>query len=36
MGSRWLFNNLWLKFVSLVLALIVWLYVNGELAKRHF
>jgi YbbR domain-containing protein len=36
MGKNWLSNNFWLKLVSLVLALIVWLYVNGELAKRHF
>jgi len=26
-------KNLWLKFMSLVIAVIVWLYVSSELTK---
>ena len=27
------FNNFWLKLISLIIAIIVWLYVNGELTE---
>jgi len=26
-------NNFWLKLISLIIAIIVWLYVNGELTE---
>ena len=26
-------NNLWLKLLSLGIAIIIWLYVNGELTR---
>lgn len=29
----WLFGNFWLKVISLVLAVLTWLYVKGEIAK---
>jgi YbbR domain-containing protein len=29
----WLLRHLWLKIISLVLAILTWLYVNGEIAK---
>ena len=32
--QKWLTNNLWLKSISLVLAVITWLYISGELARR--
>ncbi len=28
-----LFRHFWLKTISLVLAILTWLYVNGEIAK---
>ena len=28
-----IFNNLWLKMVALGIAIITWLYVNGELTR---
>lgn len=32
--QKWLINNLWLKVVSLILAIITWFYIYGELTKR--
>lgn len=26
-------NNFWLKIISLVIAVIIWLYVSGEITK---
>jgi hypothetical protein len=26
-------NNFWLKVISLIIAIIVWLYVSGEITK---
>ncbi len=35
--KNWIVNNFWIKVVSLVLAMITWFIVNGELDKeRHF
>lgn len=28
-----LFNNFWLKVISFIIALIAWLYVNGEIMR---
>lgn len=28
-----LFGHFWLKIISLILAILTWLYVNGEIAK---
>jgi YbbR domain-containing protein len=33
--KRWLFNNFWIKVISLILAIITWIYVNGELSKQN-
>jgi hypothetical protein len=33
--TRFLFNNLSLKIVSLGLAVITWIYVNGEILKHR-
>lgn len=34
--KNWIVNNLWIKIISLILAIITWFYVNGELTKeRH-
>jgi YbbR domain-containing protein len=30
----WIFNNFWIKILSLLLAVMTWLYVNGELTKQ--
>ncbi len=30
---NFIFNNFWLKVISLILAVVVWLYVNGEINK---
>jgi|GEM_PF-771876 len=30
----WLFHNLWIKIISLGLAIVTWFYVNNELAKQ--
>ena len=27
-------HNFWLKLISLLIAIIIWLYVNGEITKR--
>lgn len=29
-----IFHNFWLKFMSLVLAVLTWLYIAGQLTKR--
>jgi len=29
----WPFRHFWLKIISLILAILTWLYVNGEIAK---
>ncbi|MDP6686261.1 MAG: hypothetical protein QGI05_04825 [Candidatus Omnitrophota bacterium] len=34
--KNWLINNLWIKIISLVLAIITWFYVNGELDKEKY
>jgi len=31
--KNWFLNNLGLKAIALVLAIIMWIYVNGELLK---
>lgn len=33
--EKWFINNLWLKAISLILAIITWLYISEELAKRQ-
>lgn len=33
--KNWIVNNFWIKVVSLVLAVIAWFYVNGELDKER-
>jgi len=30
---RFLFANFWLKILSLILAIVAWMYVNGEISK---
>ena len=32
--KNWIVNNFWIKIVSLILAVITWFYVNGELDKE--
>jgi len=32
--KSWIINNLWIKIISLLLAIITWIYVNGELDKE--
>ncbi len=34
--KNWLSNNLWLKVISLALAIFTWFYINGTLTKTHF
>lgn len=31
--KEWITHNFWLKMISLGLAILTWIYVNGELAK---
>jgi YbbR domain-containing protein len=31
--KSFIFNNFWLKVISLIIAIITWLYVNGELTR---
>ena len=31
--KNWVVNNLWMKLAALILAVITWFYVNGELNK---
>lgn len=33
--KNWIINNFWIKIVSLMLAIITWFYVNGELVKEE-
>lgn len=33
--KNWIVNNFWIKIVSLILAIITWFYVNGELDKER-
>lgn len=33
---RWLTEHPWLKLVSLVLAILVWFYVKGEIYRFNF
>lgn len=33
--KNWIINNFWIKAVSLMLAIMAWFYVNGELKKEH-
>ncbi|MBN3038921.1 MAG: hypothetical protein JW869_05835 [Candidatus Omnitrophica bacterium] len=33
--SKWINNNLGLKIVSLVLAVITWFYISGELKTKQ-
>lgn len=30
----WLLNNLWIKIISLILAVITWFYVNREMTRE--
>jgi len=32
--KNWIINNFWIKVISLILAVIMWFYVNGELEKE--
>lgn len=32
-ATRWFTNHPWLKLISLVLAVITWFYVSGEINK---
>ncbi len=32
--KNWIVNNFWIKAISLMLAVITWFYVNGELEKE--
>ncbi|MFC1666808.1 hypothetical protein ACFL0P_02895 [Candidatus Omnitrophota bacterium] len=31
--KNWIVDNFWIKIASLILAIVTWLYVNGELSK---
>lgn len=33
--KNWVVNNFWIKIISLILAIITWFYVNGELGKEE-
>lgn len=33
MKMKWLLNNFWIKVLSLVLAIITWFYVHGEVSR---
>lgn len=33
MKMKWLLDNFWIKVLSLVLAIIVWIYVHGEVSR---
>jgi len=33
--KNWIVNNFWIKVISLVLAVVTWFYVNGELTKER-
>ncbi len=32
--KNWIVNNFWIKILSLLLAIVTWSYVNGELYKE--
>ena len=32
--KNWIVNNFWIKAISLILAVIMWFYINGELEKE--
>jgi YbbR domain-containing protein len=32
--KHWIINNFWIKVISLILAVITWFYVRGELNKE--
>jgi len=32
--KNWIVNNFWIKIVALMLAVVSWFYVNGELDKE--
>jgi len=32
--KNWIVNNFWIKVISLILAVMAWFYVNGELDKE--
>lgn len=32
--KNWIVNNFWIKIIALVLAVLTWFYVNGELEKE--
>jgi len=32
--KNWITNNFWIKITSLILAVIAWFYVNGEVRKE--
>ena len=34
--KNFLTYNLWFKIISLLLAIVTWLYVNGELSGHNF
>lgn len=33
--KNWIVTNFWIKVISLILAIITWFYVNGELTKER-
>ena len=33
--KNWIVNNFWIKIVSLILAVVTWVYINGELTKER-
>jgi len=32
---KWFINNFWLKIISLILAIVAWFYISGELSGRQ-
>lgn len=34
--TRWIFSHPWLKFIALVLAVMVWFYIKGELPRFNY
>ena len=32
--KRIIFNNFWLKVIALIIAIIIWIYVSGEVSKE--
>jgi len=33
--KNWIVNNFWIKILSLILAVVTWFYVNGELSRER-